>query len=175
MWYTTAERKESVVMYEQEKPSRANRIVWAIVYICIAAGVTWLVLWLIFWRNPSTSTNETVKKDTQKTTQTSKTPTTGQTSSASTSTGNTATLGSVAEETGQATTTNVTSTTTSSSSVTTPSTTTTPVAASTTTATPTQLVSTGPESVIIPVTMAVAGGTIFYNLRTRRQLEAQNT
>lgn len=143
-------------MYEQEKPSRAGRILWTIVYICIAAGVTWLVLWLIFWRSPSTDTNETAKKDGQETTQTTKESSTGQTSSTSTTTSNSGSLGSVAEETGQAS-----SGSASSSSVSTTGS--------------SELANTGPESVIIPVALAVAGGTIYYNLRTRRQLGVHNS
>lgn len=144
-------------MYEQDKPSKAGRIIWTIVYICIAAGVTWLILWLIFWRNPSESNTDTAKKDTPETTQTSKESTSGQTSSTSTTTGNSESLGSVAEETGQASTSSTSSSTSNSST------------------SSTELASTGPESVIIPVALAVAGGTIYYNVRTRRQLGARDS
>lgn len=158
LWYTMRLDKERAHMYEQNNRPLLGRILWLIISLLIIGGIVWLILWLIFWRNPSATPTVSVKKPTQTTqttssnsSQPSTSSSTGHTSSTSTTTSNAASLGSVAEET---TSTGTSSTDTAPSS--------------------TQLVATGPGDMIIPIVAAVAGGTAFYQLRTRRHLASRN-
>ena len=138
-------------MYEDNKTSVARRVIWLAISVVVIAGLVWLLLWLFVWRGSDTAPN---KSATQKVT-TSQNAGTGNTPSTTTAPG--------ANSTSQSSSTSTTGSTVNSTSSSTG------VTSSTSTTQP-MLANTGPGSFVAPIALAVAGGTIYYNVRLRRKL-----
>jgi len=135
-------------MYEDKKAPLIGRIIWLAVAILAIIAVVWFVLWLFIFRG---SGSDTTSKDN------------GSTQSVSESTSG-STVPSQSDASGSAT--SNTSESSSASGNASSTSTTEPAAAST-------LANTGPESFWAPALLAVAGGTVFYQVRLRRRKDQQ--
>ena len=162
-------------MYEQPRTSVVGRIIWLVVSLLVIAGIVWLVLWFFFWRHqakPTLSPSNTVTSVTQKANETidnvrrsNSSTTTPSSSTSSSSQSSPTTPVDTAPTTTPSTSsgnghTSSTATTISNSSA----------AVSSDTSATSTLVNTGPGDVITPVIVAIVGGSVWYQLRVRKQL-----
>lgn len=140
-------------MYDQHERSKASRVIWLIIYVLIAAAITWGILWLLFWRSPNTKISVTkdtpvsINKSGNNSGKTSSTSTTTPGSSTSQNTS----LGSVIEEL------NGKSKSDSSNQTT------------------TTLAATGPSNVFAPAAIAAIGGTVYYHIRLRNKVRREQS
>ncbi len=138
-------------MYEDNKTSVVRRIVWLAISVLVIAGLVWLLLWLFVWRGSNTTSGN--KGATQKVT-------------TSQSTG----VNSAPSTTAAPSTNSTTQPPANDSTAPAPTATSTGLTSSTSTTQP-ALANTGPGSFVAPIAVAVAGGTIYYNVRLRRKLQ----
>lgn len=133
-------------MYEDKKAPLIGRIIWLAVAILAIIAVVWFVLWLFIFRSSGSDTTSKGNGSTQsvsESTSGSSVPSQSNTSEATT------------EGTGDSSSGNTSSTATTQ-----------PATAGT-------LANTGPESFWAPALLAVAGGTVFYQVRLRRRKDQQ--
>ncbi len=139
-------------MYEDSRTPVVRRIIWLAISVLVVAGLVWLLLWFFVWRGSDTTSNKSAtqtvttsqKTGTGSAPDTTTAPSADSTSQPSSTPSTTSTINSTSPSTGV----------TSSTSTTQPA-----------------LANTGPGSFAAPIALAVAGGTIYYNVRLRRKLQ----
>lgn len=145
-------------MYEQNNISWVSRLIWLVISLAVIVGIVWLLLWLLFWRGNDTaeiSTNEpttsgVVESDDSTGTDTEAADTSSTESASGVTTDSTADSATTSSASSEGH--------TSSTSTTTPA-----------LAQPTELADTGPGEFIAPIALAVAGSTVYYQIRLRRK------